>query len=58
MRLQQTGAVSPVGPAQRGGLCGQRLHSPLQREQARYAAGQGPQAGHAAAGSRRSLRRL
>lgn len=58
MRLQQTGAVSPFGPTQRSGLRCQRLHSALQREQARHAAGQGPQTGHVAAGPRRRLRRL
>lgn len=51
MRLQQTGAVPALGPSQRSGLRRQRLHSAFQREQARHAAGQGPQTGDAAAGA-------
>lgn len=51
MRLQQTGAVSPLGPPQRSGLRRQCLHSAFQREQARHAAGQGSQTGDPAAGS-------
>lgn len=58
MRLQQTGAVPPLGPPQRSGLRRQRLHSAFQREQARHAAGQGPQTGDAAAGPHWRLRRL
>ena len=58
MRLQQTGAVAALGPAQRGGLRRQRVHPALQREQARHAAGEGPEAGDAAPGPHWRLRRL
>lgn len=58
MWLQQTGAVSPLGPPKWSGLCGQRLHSAFQWEQARHAAGQGPQIGYVAAGPHWRLWRL
>lgn len=58
IRLQQTGAVSPVWAPERSGLRHQCVHAPVQREQALHAARERAQTRHAAAGTHGSLRRL